>query len=219
MQIESSKRVPSDGDREVCQKQPSSRIECGLYDCMCKLSTYYRVDWTINTPLLTGPTMRGKTLTAKYAAHMGSRLAFNSTGAVDSLIEDLTVNMDPFAIEFENLVNSFTNVEELMSFATFWNILDLPIVRMRLLQLRNPEYDDSFKMEQLDDVMNYSGGAQFQNVDDFVLVLEFVREQEALMQVNCFIFSQSLFLLFFKCFFFLILHKLVLFRVITLLKI
>ena len=82
--------------------------------------------------------------------------------------------MIAFALEFEYIVNSFTDVAELISFATFWK----PVVRMRLLQLRNPEYDDSFIMEQLEDVMNYSGGAQFQNLDDFELVLEFIREQE-----------------------------------------
>ena len=81
--------------------------------------------------------------------------------------------MDPFAIEFENLVNSFTDVEELMSFATFWDIHDLAVVRMRLFLLRNP---------QLDNVMDYS--AQFQNDDDLELALEFVREQKEFMQVN-----------------------------------
>ena len=81
--------------------------------------------------------------------------------------------MDAFAIEFENLVNSFTDVEELMSFATFWDIHDLAVVRMRLFLLRNP---------QVDNIMDYS--AQFQNDDDLELVLEYVREQEELMQVN-----------------------------------
>ena len=47
--------------------------------------------------------------------------------------------MDPFAIEFENLVNSFTDVEELMSFATFWDIHDLAVVRRRLFLLRDLE--------------------------------------------------------------------------------
>ena len=47
--------------------------------------------------------------------------------------------MDPFAIEFENLVNSFTDVEELMSFVTFWDIHDLAVVRRQLFLLRNLE--------------------------------------------------------------------------------
>ena len=81
--------------------------------------------------------------------------------------------MDPFALEFENLVNSFTDVAELMSFATFWNIHDLPVVRMRLFLLRNP---------QLDNVMDYS--AQIQNDEDLELALEFVMEQKEFMQVN-----------------------------------
>ena len=92
--------------------------------------------------------------------------------------------MDPFAFEFENLVNSFTDVAELMSFATFWDIHDLAVVRMRLFYLRNP---------QLDNVMDYS--AQFQNDDDLELALEFVREQKEFMQVNT--HSQSFYLLFF----------------------
>ena len=60
--------------------------------------------------------------------------------------------MDPFAIEFENLVNSITDVEKLMSFATFWDIHVLAVVRRRLFLLRNPEN------EQLDNVIDYSKG-------------------------------------------------------------
>ena len=89
--------------------------------------------------------------------------------------------MDPFTLEFESIVNSFTDVEELMSFATFWDIHDLPVVRRRVFQLRN------------------SGG----NVDDFELALEFVRDQEEFMQVSCFTLSQSFYLLFFSLDFFL----------------
>ena len=94
-----------------------------------------------------------------------------------SLFRDAVTNIDAFALEFEHIVNSFTDVAELISFASFWNILDLPVVRMRFLQLRNAEYDDNFIMEQLD-VMNRSGGAQFQNGGDLELVFKFVREQE-----------------------------------------
>ena len=60
------------------------------------------------------------------------------------------------------------------------------MVWLRLFQLRNPHYGDNFIMEQLDDVMHYSGGTPFQNVDDFELALEFVREQQELEQVNWF---------------------------------
>ena len=53
--------------------------------------------------------------------------------------------------------------------------------------------------EQLDNVMDYSGGAQFQNDDDLELALGFVREQNEFMQVNT--HSQSFYLLLFELFF------------------
>ena len=77
------------------------------------------------------------------------------------------------------------NGVDLMLFATFWEIHDLPVVQRRLFQLRNTHNKDNFIMRRLEDEMNYSGGAQLQNLDDFKLALEVVREQEEFLQINC----------------------------------
>ena len=40
---------------------------------------------------------------------------------------------------FLNMVNSFTDADQLMDFAATWGIQDSPVVRLRLYQLRNDE--------------------------------------------------------------------------------
>ena len=43
------------------------------------------------------------------------------------------------AAVFLNMVNSFTDADQLMDFAATWGIQDSPVVRLRLYQLRNDE--------------------------------------------------------------------------------
>ena len=74
-------------------------------------------------------------------------------------------------------MNSFTDVDELMNFVMTWGLLASPAVRLRLFQLRNPEYSGAFVNEQLDNMLESSGGPTEQNTDDFELALEFAREQ------------------------------------------
>ena len=78
----------------------------------------------------------------------------------------------------ETMVNSFTDADELLNFAMTWGLLESPTVRLRLFQLRNPEYSVAFVNEELDNLLHPLGGPTTQNVGDFELVLEFVREQD-----------------------------------------
>ena len=82
------------------------------------------------------------------------------------------------AAVFETMVNSFTDADELMNFAMTWGLLESPMVRLRLFQLRNPEYSGAFVNEQLDNMLQSLGGPTTQNVGDFEVALEFVREQD-----------------------------------------
>ena len=47
------------------------------------------------------------------------------------------------AAVFLNMVNSFTDADQLMDFAATWGIQDLPVVRLRLYQLRNTNDEQS----------------------------------------------------------------------------
>ena len=82
------------------------------------------------------------------------------------------------AAVFETMVNSFTDADALLNFAMTWGLLESPAVRLRLFQLRNPEYSGTFVNEQLDNILQSLGGPTTQNVGDFELALEFVREQD-----------------------------------------
>ena len=82
------------------------------------------------------------------------------------------------ALAFETMGNSFTDADELLNFAMTWGLPESPAVRLRLFQLRNPEYSGAFVNEQLDNILQSLGGPTTQNVGDFELALEFVREQD-----------------------------------------
>ena len=75
-------------------------------------------------------------------------------------------------------MNSFTDVDELMNFLITRGLLDSPAMRLRLFQLRNPEYSVAFVNEKLDNMLESLGWPTEQNKDDFELALEFAREQE-----------------------------------------
>ena len=79
---------------------------------------------------------------------------------------------------FETMVNFFTDADELLNFTMTWGLLESPTVRLRLFQLRNPEYSGAFVNEELDNILQSLGGPTTQNVGDFELALEFVREQD-----------------------------------------
>ena len=78
------------------------------------------------------------------------------------------------AAVFETMVNSFTDADDLLGFAMTLGLLESPAVRLRLFQLRNPEYSSAFVNEQLDNILQ----SLTQNVGDFELALEFVRQQD-----------------------------------------
>ena len=84
--------------------------------------------------------------------------------------------MDTYTGALESIINSFTDVDELNAFAVFWNLQETPVVRLRLFQLRNPQNDNDFIMEQLDNVMRTFDQAQ--DDSNLELALEFVKEQE-----------------------------------------
>ena len=82
--------------------------------------------------------------------------------------------MDTYTGALESIINSFTDVDELNAFAVFWNLQETPVVRLRLFQLRNPQNDNDFIMEQLDNVMRTFDQAQ--DDSNLELALEFVKE-------------------------------------------
>ena len=84
--------------------------------------------------------------------------------------------MDTYTGALESIINSFMDVGELIAFAVFWNLQETPVVRMRVFQLRNPQTDNDFIMEQRDNVMRTFDQAQ--DDSNFELALEFVKEQE-----------------------------------------
>ena len=71
------------------------------------------------------------------------------------------------AAVFETMVNSFTDVDEFMNFAITWGLLESPTVRLRLFQLRNPEYSCAFVNEQLDNILPSLGGPTTQTGQRF----------------------------------------------------
>ncbi len=59
---------------------------------------------------------------------------------------------------FELMVNNFTDEEGLMNFAATLGIQDSLSVRLRLFQIRNPQYDDAFVNSELDTILENVGG-------------------------------------------------------------
>ena len=80
------------------------------------------------------------------------------------------------------MINSYTDPDELMDFATTMGIQDSVSVRLRLFQLRQQEYDNEFIEEQMDLVLQTLGGriqtpVTF-NEEDMGVSLEYVQIQE-----------------------------------------
>ena len=57
----------------------------------------------------------------------------------------------------ETMVNSFTNVDELMDFAATWGLQDSLAVRYKLFQMKT-QYDETFVNEQLESLLQIFGG-------------------------------------------------------------
>ena len=90
--------------------------------------------------------------------------------------------MDAVAEIMDVMINSYTDPDELMDFATTMGIQDSVSVRLRLFQLRQQEYDNEFIEEQMDMVLQTLGGriqtpVTF-NEDDMGISLEYVQIQE-----------------------------------------
>ena len=60
---------------------------------------------------------------------------------------------------------SFTDADEFMDFATTWGIQDSHVVRWRLFQLRNNDYDDMFVNDPLDVILQTLAGVTEQSAD------------------------------------------------------
>ena len=90
--------------------------------------------------------------------------------------------MDAVAEIMDVMINSYTDPDELMDFATTMGIQDSVSVRLRLFQLRQQEYDNEFIEEQMDMVLQTLGGriqtpVTF-NEEDMGISLEYVQIQE-----------------------------------------
>ncbi|MET0103905.1 MAG: hypothetical protein ABW072_02045 [Sedimenticola sp.] len=79
----------------------------------------------------------------------------------------------------EMMAEAFTDAEDLTAFAALWDIQESPVVRFRLFQLRNREYDNDFVNEQLNTIFEtLDGPIETPYEDDMQLALNYVREQE-----------------------------------------
>ena len=90
--------------------------------------------------------------------------------------------MDVVAEIMDVLINSYTDLDELMDFATTMGIQDSVSVRLRIFQLRQQEYDNEFIEEQMDLVLQKLGGllqtpVTF-NEEDTGISIEYVKLQE-----------------------------------------
>ncbi|XP_052814068.1 uncharacterized protein LOC128241135 [Mya arenaria] len=94
--------------------------------------------------------------------------------------------MDLLTSTLEFMLNTISSEDELMNFAATWGIQESSTVRLRLLQIRNPEYGGTFVNEELDLILQHFGGASTStdqqmssamNVD-LDLAFDYVQEQD-----------------------------------------
>ena len=84
----------------------------------------------------------------------------------------------------ETMVNSFTNVDELMNFAATWELQDSLAVRYKLFQI-NTQYDETFVNEQLESLLQTLGDETDQTVN--------VRmDDEILESINALLFDEEM---------------------------
>ena len=108
-----------------------------------------------------------------------------------------TVNMNTFEATLEMMVNSFTDANELMYFAATMGIQDSPIVRFRLFQLQNLEYDSDFFERTNRNVLEHLGGpiniTSETITDDLEMALEYVkREEEIEESIKALLFDEEM---------------------------
>ncbi|XP_052781622.1 uncharacterized protein LOC128218113 [Mya arenaria] len=95
-------------------------------------------------------------------------------------------NMDLLTSTLEFMLNTISSEDELMNFAATWGIQEASTVRLRLLQIRNPEYGGTFVNEELDLILQHFGGASTstdQQISsamnaDLDLAFDYVQEQD-----------------------------------------
>ena len=103
------------------------------------------------------------------------------------------------AAVFLNMVNSFTDADQLMDFAATWGIQDSPAVRLRLYQLRNDEQSLPRVDQSIQQNVDLESVRTQEEVEESIKALLFDEEMDTLgqsciddgewepmIQVNCF---------------------------------
>ena len=88
------------------------------------------------------------------------------------------------ATVFLNMVNSFTDADQLMDFAATWEILDSPAVRLRLYQLRNTNDEQSLPSvdQSIQQNVDLESVRMQEEVEESIKALLFDEEIESLEQ-------------------------------------
>ena len=86
------------------------------------------------------------------------------------------------AAVFLNMVNSFTDADQLMDFAATWWIQDSPAVRLRLYQLRNDEQSLPSVDQSIQQNVDLESVRTQEEVEESIKALLFDEEMETLGQ-------------------------------------
>ena len=86
------------------------------------------------------------------------------------------------AAVFLNMVNSFTDADQLMDFAATWGIQDSPAVRLRLYQLRNDEQSLPSVDQSIQQNVDLESVRTQEEVEESIKALLFDEEMETLGQ-------------------------------------
>ena len=86
------------------------------------------------------------------------------------------------AAVFLNMVNSFTDADQLMDFAATWGIQDSPAVRLRLYQLRNDEQSLPSVDQSIQQNVEFESVRTQEEVEESIKALLFDEEMETLGQ-------------------------------------
>ena len=86
------------------------------------------------------------------------------------------------AAVFLNMVNSFTDADQLMDFAATWGIQDSPVVRLRLYQLRNDEQSLASVDQSIQQNVDLESVRTQDEVEESIKALLFDEEMDTLGQ-------------------------------------
>ena len=86
------------------------------------------------------------------------------------------------ATVFLNMVNSFTDADQLMDFAATWGIQDSPVVRLRLYQLRNDEQSLPSVDQSIQQNVDLESVRTQEEVEESIKALLFDEEMDTLGQ-------------------------------------